>query len=378
MRRTSRDDTRIAAAPLDRIICRSPSMAAVLRDIEKIAPVDVSVLLLGESGTGKELLAQAIHELSSRAKGPFVAINCPAIPETLLESELFGHEKGSFTGAVQQTLGKIESANGGTLFLDEIGDIPQSMQVKLLRFLQNQIIERVGSGRPRQVSVRIVYATNQDLGHQIAEGRFREDLFYRINQVAVRVPPVRERGNDAVLLAHHFLKRFAEEFGSESRAFSPDAVRLIEAYRWPGNVRDIENRVRRAVIMGRGSVITAADLDLAETKSLVNFIDLRHARQRAEAEVLRQALAQTGSNLSQAAKLLGISRPTLYGLLRQHGVGTLGLRREQFSVGVTDRPHGVTEATPGNEAKNRHSRATGGLARDRVFDPQSAFEGRRA
>jgi two-component system NtrC family response regulator len=342
MRRGSSDGTRSvradSSAPLDRIIWRSPSMAAVLRDIEKIAPVDVSVLLLGESGTGKELLAQAVHELSPRAKGPFVAINCPAIPETLLESELFGHEKGSFTGAVQQTLGKIESANGGTLFLDEIGDIPQSMQVKLLRFLQNQVIERVGGGRPRKVDVRIVYATNQDLEHQIAEGRFREDLFYRINQVAVRVPPVRERGGDAVLLAHHFLKRFAGEFGREPRGFSSEALQMIEAYRWPGNVRDIENRVRRAVIMGCGSVITAADLDLAEPEFSDNLIDLRQARQRAEAEVLRHALAQTGSNLSQAAKLLGISRPTLYSLLRQHRVGTLGLRREQLSVGVTDRP----------------------------------------
>jgi two-component system NtrC family response regulator len=307
--------------PLDRIICRSVSMAAVLRDVEKIAHVDVSVLLLGESGTGKELLAQAIHELSSRATGPFVTINCPAIPETLLESELFGHEKGSFTGATQQTVGRIESANGGTLFLDEIGDIPPSMQTKLLRFLQNQVIERVGGGRPRQVNVRIVYATNQNLERLIAEGRFREDLFYRINQVAVDVPPVRERGDDAVLLAQHFLKRFTNEFGCAPRAFSSEALQMIGAYRWPGNVREVENCVRRAVILGHGSTVTAADLNLATPEAATSgtLIDLRQARQRAEAEVLRLALAQTGSNLSQAAKLLGISRPTLYCLIREHG-----------------------------------------------------------
>ena len=323
MRRGLSDVSAVAddPAPFDRIICQSPAMGAVLRDVKKIAPVEVGVLLLGESGTGKELLARAIHELSSRAPGPFVAINCPAIPETLLESELFGHEKGSFTGATQQALGKIEGATGGTLFLDEIGDMPPAMQVKLLRFLQTQIIERVG-GRPRQVDVRIVCATNQDLERLIAEGRFREDLFYRINQVVVRVPPVRERGGDAVLLAKYFLDRFADAFGcrNEIRGFSPDAVRAMASYRWPGNVRDIENRVRRAVIMARSSMITAVDLGLAETEAPENLIDLRQARERAEVEVLRLALSQTGSNLSQAAKLLGVSRPTLYSLLKQHGL----------------------------------------------------------
>jgi two-component system NtrC family response regulator len=322
MRRGSRDGMTVAesSSALGPIICRSAAMTAVLRDIEKIAPVDVTVLLLGESGTGKELLAQAIHRLSPRANGPFVAINCPAIPETLLESELFGHEKGAFTGAIQQTLGKIESANGGTLFLDEIGDMPPSMQVKLLRFLQTRFIEKVGGGRPRQVDVRIVCATNQDLEQQISEGRFREDLFHRINQVAVCVPPVRERAGDAALLAEHFLQRFADEFGCKARAFSGDAARVVEAYRWPGNVREIENRVRRAVIMGHGSLVIAADLDLAAQERPDNLIDLRQARERAEAEVLRLALDQAGSNLSRVAKLLGISRPTLYALLRQHGV----------------------------------------------------------
>jgi two-component system NtrC family response regulator len=311
-------------------------MSAVLRDIEKIAPIDVTVLLLGENGTGKELLAQAIHQLSSRTNGPFVAINCPAIPETLLESELFGHERGAFTGAIQQTLGKIEGANGGTLFLDEIGDMPASMQVKLLRFLQSQIIERVGSGRPRQVDVRIVCATNQDLEQQIAEGRFRQDLFYRINQMSVHVPSLREREGDAVLLATHFLKHFADEFSRDVRSFAPDALRKIEAHPWPGNVRELQNRVRRAVIMGRGSRITATDLGLAEADPPENSIGLRQARQRAEAESLRQALAQTGSNLSQAAKLLGISRPTLYSLLRQHGISTPRLLRREIPVSDHD------------------------------------------
>jgi two-component system NtrC family response regulator len=344
MRRGLSDVSAVAdnSAPFDRIICQSPSMTGVLRDVDKIAPIEVGVLLLGESGTGKELLARAIHDRSSRASGPFVAINCPAIPETLLESELFGHEKGSFTGATQQTLGKIERANGGTLFLDEIGDMLPSMQVKLLRFLQSQIIERVG-GRPRQVDVRIVCATNQDLERQSSEGRFREDLFYRINQVVVRVPPVRERGGDAVLLAYYFLNSFADTYHRRSDVcgFSPDALRAIASYSWPGNVRDIENRVRRAVIMAHGSAITAVDLGLAETQLPESPINLRQARERAEVEVLRQALSQTGSNLSQAARLLGISRPTLYGLLRQHG-----LLRQKLPNREEDRPkwHNLTAA----------------------------------
>jgi two-component system NtrC family response regulator len=302
-------------------------MAAVLLDIQKIAPIDVTVLLLGQNGTGKELLAQTIHQWSTRTNGPFVAINCPAIPESLLESELFGHEKGAFTGAMQQTLGRIESANGGTLFLDEIGDMPPSMQVKLLRFLQSQVIERVGGGRSRYVDVRIVCATNQDLERQIAQGRFREDLFYRINQVAVRVPPMREREGDAILLATHFLKRFADEYQRDVRTFAPDVAGKLDQYAWPGNVRELQNRVMRAVIMARSSVVTAADLGFVEANPVEIPIDLRRARLRADGEALRQALAH-GTNLSHVAKILGISRPTLYGLLRQHGMNTSGVFRQ--------------------------------------------------
>jgi len=302
----------------DRIIHRSEPIRAILRDAAKVAKIDVTVLLLGESGTGKELLAEAIHNASPRSKGPFAVINCPAIPDSLLESELFGHEKGAFTGAIKQSPGKIELANGGTLFLDEIGDMPQSTQVKLLRFLQSRVIERVGGGRAIPVDVRIVCATHRNLEKLIVEGRFREDLFYRINQVTLRVPPVRERPGDALLLANSLLKRFSAEYGRQLRGFSHDAIQIIDQFPWPGNVREIENRVKRATIMAPGPLVTAVDLDLGPPSSPQHLLDLRKARLRAEAEVVRQALARTGSNLSQAAKLLGISRPTLYSLIRQH------------------------------------------------------------
>ena len=308
------------SSPIDGIIGSSPQMTAIFRMIEKVARTDIAVLLLGESGTGKELLAQAIHELSERAKGPFVPISCAAIPETLLESELFGHEKGAFTGAVSQAIGKIESANKGTLFLDEIGDVPQSMQVKLLRFLQNRLIERVGGRRSIQIDVRIVCATHQNLTQLIADGRFREDLFYRINEVSVRVPPLRERSGDASLLANYFLKRFAEEFGRPVRAFSSEALRAIETYPWRGNVRELENRVKRATIMASDRVVGIADLEFEGETENTRSLDLREARFEAEERVLRQALSLAGANISQAAKLLGISRPTLYDLMRQHGV----------------------------------------------------------
>ena len=338
---TSRPRALGAASVFESIVYRSAAMSAVLGDIRRIAPIDVSVLLLGENGTGKELLAQAIHDLSRRAKNPFIAVNCPAIPETLLESELFGHERGAFTGAVQQAVGKIEAANGGTLFLDEIGDMPSLMQVKLLRFLQSRVIERVGSHRSRQIDVRIVAATNQNLEQQIAEGRFRQDLFYRINQVTVQVPSLRQREGEAGFLAIHFLRRFANEHGRDVRAFTPDALREIEAYSWPGNVRELENRVMRAVIMARGPRIAASDLGLAEEPTAGSALRLRHARQRAEGDVVRQALAQCGSNLSQTAKLLGISRPTLYGLLRQHGIAT---SRQRRSTPVAPDPDEALEA----------------------------------
>lgn len=310
-----------AASPIEGIIGSSPQIVSLLRTIEKVAPADVSVLLLGESGTGKELLAHAIHALSPRAKGPFIPLSCAAIPESLFESELFGHERGAFTGAIKQTLGKIECANGGTLFLDEIGDVPQAIQVKLLRFLQDQVVERVGGRRAIQVDVRIVCATHQNLAHLIADGRFREDLFYRIKEVGVQVPPLRERIGDAPLLANYFLKRFAVEFNRPVRAFTPAALLAIAINPWRGNVRELENRVKRATIMTSGSLIGAEDLELDAASEPTLSLDLREARLRAEAHVLRQALSQTGSNVSQAAKLLGISRPTLYDLMRQHGLG---------------------------------------------------------
>ena len=310
-----------AMSPVDGIIAGSPEMLQVLRNIEKIAPTDVAVLLLGESGTGKELLARAIHKMSARAVAPFVPINCAAIPETLLESELFGHEKGAFTGALKQNIGRIESADRGTLFLDEIGDVPLTMQVKLLRFLQDQVVERIGGRKPVQVDVRIVCATNQDLDRLMAEGRFREDLFYRLNEVTVRVPPLRERLGDAILLGSFYLRRFASEYGRQVRGLSAAALTAIQAHQWPGNVRELENRIKRAVVMSDGPLASAADLGFSGRENEPQSLGIRAARARAEREVLQLALAQAGSNLSKAAKLLGISRPTLYDLMQQHQIG---------------------------------------------------------
>jgi two-component system, NtrC family, response regulator len=310
-----------AASPIDGIIASSPEMLRMLRNIEKMAPTDVAVLLRGESGTGKELLARAVHKLSARAREPFVPINCAAIPETLLESELFGHEKGAFTGALKQTIGRIESADRGTLFLDEIGDVPLPMQVKLLRFLQDQVVERIGGRNPVQVDVRIVCATNQDLNLMMAEGRFREDLYYRLNEVTVQIPPLRERAADVVVLASFFLSRFAAEYGRLARGFSATALAALRDHPWPGNVRELENRVKRAVVMTDGPLLSAADLGLTAPGEDTQSLTIRDARARAEREVLQLALAQAGSNLSKAAKLLGISRPTLYDLMQQHRIG---------------------------------------------------------
>jgi two-component system NtrC family response regulator len=310
-----------AVSPIDGIIGNSPEMLRVLRSIEKMAPANVAVLLRGESGTGKELLARAVHKLSARAHEPFVPINCAAIPETLLESELFGHERGAFTGALKQTIGKIESANRGTLFLDEIGDVPLPMQVKLLRFLQDQVVERIGGRNPVQVDVRIVCATNQDLDLMMAEGRFREDLYYRLNEVTVQVPPLRERGSDAVVLANFFLRRFATEYGRLARGFNATALAALSDYPWPGNVRELENRIKRAVVMTEDPLLSATDLGLAVPEEDTQSLTLRDARARADRDALQSALARAGSNLSKAAKLLGISRPTLYDLMQQHRIG---------------------------------------------------------
>jgi two-component system, NtrC family, response regulator len=309
---------------LGRMITGAPEMVKVARTIERVAKTSVSVMLLGASGTGKELLAQGLHDVSDRADGPFVAINCAAIPESLLESELFGHEKGSFTGAVKTTEGKIESAHGGTLFLDEVGDIPLPLQVKLLRFLQERTIERIGGRKAIAVDTRIVCATHQDLEKMIGDGSFREDLFYRLAEIVVRIPGLAERHGDPVLLAKAFLKRFAAEMNPSVSGFAPDALAAIDAHDWPGNVRELENRVKRAVIMADGKLVNAEDLDFAEDGEAddAQLLNLKAARELTDRRVIRHALARSEGNISSTAKLLGISRPTLYDLLRQYDLQT--------------------------------------------------------
>jgi two-component system NtrC family response regulator len=322
-RRLNEDAAR--ASPIQGLITADEGMLKACRTVERLATVSVPVLLLGESGTGKEALARALHDLGPRAGKPFVAINCAAIPETLLESELFGHEKGAFTGAVARSLGKIESASGGTLFLDEIGEMPVALQAKLLRFLQDQVVERIGGRTPIKVDVRVVSATNQPLEQQAEEGRFRGDLLYRLNSVTVRIPPLRERRNDALLLARWFLHRYAREYGRKLRGFDAAATEAIAAYRWPGNVRELENRVRRAALMTEGLLVSAADLELAApaiagAATAQPELDLRTVRLRAERQAIERALLDSGGSLTAAAKLLGVSRPTLYGLLETHGL----------------------------------------------------------
>ena len=308
------------ATVLGSIITAAPEMLKVARTIERVAAADVSVMLLGASGTGKELLAKAVHELSPRKRGEFVAINCAAIPENLLEAELFGYERGAFTGAVKTTPGKIEQAQGGTLFLDEVGDIPLPLQVKLLRFLQERVIERIGGRSAIAVDTRIVCATHQDLDSMIAAGSFRDDLYYRLAEIVVMIPSLAERAGDAVLLARHFVTRFARSMNPKVHGLGPDAAEAIDAHGWPGNVRELENRIKRAVIMADGRTVSAADLDLgarqADDQSLA--INLRAAREVADRRAIRQAMARTENNISSAAKLLGISRPTLYDLIKQY------------------------------------------------------------
>jgi two-component system NtrC family response regulator len=299
------------------MITAAPEMLKVTRTIERVAPADVSVMLLGASGTGKELLARGIHDCSPRSKGAFVAINCAAIPETLLESELFGHEKGAFTGAVKTTEGKIEQAHGGTLFLDEVGDIPLPLQVKLLRFLQERTIERIGGRKSIAVDTRIVCATHQDVDAMIAAGTFREDLYYRLAEIVVRIPSLAERPGDAGLLARHFLKKYAKSMQSTVTDLSADARAAIDAWNWPGNVRELENRMKRAVIMADGKLVTAADLDLAEDDAGTP-LNLRAIRETADRKAIRHALARADGNISNTAKLLGVSRPTLYDLLKSY------------------------------------------------------------
>ena len=308
------------STPLEGIITADPEMLRVCKTVEKVAPVDATVLLLGDSGTGKELLARAVHQLSPRKDKRFVAINCAAIPENLLESELFGYEKGAFTGAAKQTIGQIEYAEGGTLFLDEVGDLPLPLQAKLLRFLQERVIERLGGRGEVPVDVRVVCATHQNLDVLMGEGRFREDLYYRISELTIRIPALGQRSGDAVLLAHHFLDRFGRQHGKGRSGFAPDGLAAIEGYGWPGNVRELENVIRKAVIMAEGPRIGAEDLGLRLPPSEAGALKLREVRDEAESQAIRRALSRTNGNIAQAADVLGVSRPTLYSLLNKFGL----------------------------------------------------------
>jgi len=305
---------------LQGLITSSEPMLEICRTVEKVAPANVTVLLLGESGTGKEVLARGVHDLSPRSGKRFVAINCAAIPDTLLESELFGYEKGAFTGAAKQTIGRIEYANEGTLFLDEIGDLPMPLQAKLLRFIQERVIERLGGRGEIPVDVRIVCATHRNLQDMIREGSFREDLYYRLSEISVDIPPLRERPGDAILLAQAFLERYTREMARNIRGFTTDALNAIESHTWPGNVREMENLVKRATIMTDGNQITAKDLGLNTGDAVPQLLNLRQARENAERAAISQALAKSEGNIAQAAELLGITRPTLYDLMAKIGM----------------------------------------------------------
>ncbi|MBL4852240.1 MAG: PEP-CTERM-box response regulator transcription factor [Gammaproteobacteria bacterium] len=304
------------------VIGSSPQMLRVCRDIEKIAQANVATLLLGESGTGKEVIARALHEISDRSNERFVAINCAAIPENLLESELFGYEKGAFTGATRQNIGRIEYANGGTLFLDEIGDLSLSMQVKLLRFLQERTIERVGGRKEIPLDVRVVCATHQNLSELITDSRFREDLYYRISEITINIPPLRDRDADVVLLAKAIMVRSKQELGKKTKpkSFSREALDVISAYPWPGNVRELENVVRRAVLMSEGAQITVEDLGIEANADTRQPLNLKEVRDHAEHEALVKAFGLCEGNVSRISELLGVSRPTLYDLMGKHGI----------------------------------------------------------
>jgi two-component system NtrC family response regulator len=321
--------TRVSEKTFEGMIGASRQMQDVFNSVRKVAATGAPVLILGESGTGKERVAQAIHNLSAQKAGPFVAINCGAIPENLLESELFGHEKGSFTGAHAQRQGKVETAEGGTLFLDEIGELPHPLQVKFLRFLQERVIQRVGGRRDIPINARVIAATNSDLKKAMVEGQFREDLYYRLAVVTLRLPPLRERDGDIPVLAQSFLNRFAAESGAEKKKFTAAALRHLEQYHWPGNVREMENRIRRAVIMSEGTRVTEADLELTLTDVPLAGRTLQEARDELDRQLVTQALRRLKGNISAAATQLGISRPTLYELMDK-----FGLRRVEASAEV--------------------------------------------
>ena len=308
-------------AGFEGLIGSSPEMRDVYSKISKVAASDVSVLVVGESGTGKELIARAIHNQGTRRKRPCIAINCGAIPENLLEAEFFGHEKGSYTGAHAQRRGKVEYSNGGTLFLDEIGEIPLLLQVKLLRFLQERVVERIGGRETISVDVRVVAATQKNLKEAMAVGEFREDLYYRLSVVTIEVPPLRSRGNDVLLLAHYFIRESCQEMKQPMASFSPNAVQALVEYDWPGNVRELENRIKRAVVMGEGLVIEPEDLDLSlghenndKTKSLKEF------RETNERDFICLALATNKWNVARTAQQIGVSRPTIYDLIKKYNL----------------------------------------------------------
>lgn len=307
--------------PLNGIIACDPGMLKICRTIEKLAPSTVTCTLTGESGTGKEVLAKALHRFSPRAEHRLIAINCAAVPENLMESELFGYEKGAFTGASKRTLGKVETANKGTLFLDEIGDMPLPLQAKLLRFLQERTIERVGGREEIPVDVRVVCATNKDLQQMVKDGTFREDLFYRICEMEIHIPPLRDRHGDKLLLARHFLKLYAKQNQVNITGFNPEAIEAIEAYDWPGNIREMENRVKRAVVMAEDKLICTEDLGIMTSQDDL-AINLRQVRQNAERNAILRALTMSESNISATAKLLGVTRPTLYDLMKKYNVQT--------------------------------------------------------
>ncbi|MBV1914980.1 MAG: PEP-CTERM-box response regulator transcription factor [Pseudomonadales bacterium] len=307
-------------SPLEGVIAVSPEMAKLCRTIEKIAPTDITTLFLGESGTGKEVLARALHQLSDRRDGNFIAINCAAIPENLLESELFGYEKGAFTGAVQQTKGKIEYAHKGTFFLDELGDLPQALQAKLLRFLQERTVERIGGREEIPVDVRVIGATHQDLAKLIDAGTFREDLYYRLSEVSIQIPPLRDRQGDAIVIARKLLDRFNKQNKLKIKGFSPDALAAIDNYRWPGNIREMENRVKRGVIMADDKFVTAEDLELVESAKNTIPLNLKEVRESAEKMVIIKAIKMADHNISRSAELLGVTRPTLYALMTKYSI----------------------------------------------------------
>ncbi len=312
---------RTTGGPLPGFVTTNPQMLEACQDILGLAATNVTVLITGESGTGKELLARALHQHSPRAQGPFVPVNCAAIPENLLESEFFGHEKGAFTGAIKTTVGKVELANKGTLFLDEIGDMPIALQAKLLRFLQERMIERVGGHKQIPVDIRVISATNQSLQRLIAQNGFRQDLYYRISEGVVAIPPLRERIEDAALIANKLTREYAQELGRPIRGISGEAMATILAHSWPGNVRELQNCIKRAVASSAGPLLSTRDLRLAaEPPSEEGPLTLKQARFNAEGKALRRALAVANGNISEAARLLDTSRPTLYQLLKEHNI----------------------------------------------------------